>query len=1033
MNVFDLRDHLVHTYEDYTKSFMRFREGRVDAYVQEKAFDSGRLWPHPSVGLNPSYRTGSTVDELVKGGVLHADTEPIFRLGKDETDAVGRRLPLYLHQRQAIESAAADRNYVLTTGTGSGKSLAYIIPIVDHVLRVGSGGGVKAIIVYPMNALVNSQREELEKFLHFGPWENPPVTYKRYTGQDNQEDRRAIQDNPPDILLTNYVMLELILTRYTDRRLVKAFGNLRFLVLDELHSYRGRQGADVALLVRRLREMSGSAAIRCVGTSATLSTEGDHESRKKDLAEVSSRLFGTRLEASDIIGETLERVTPERDMDNAGFIAELTESVLRAQPPGTPEGFVSDPMSCWIESTFGLRHEGNRLVRAVPLPVKGRKGAAEQLSGKTGVDDTLCEDAIQEYLMAGNTIENPKDPRHPVFPFRLHQFISRGDTVYASPEPTTTREFSLSGQRFVPDSDQKRVLLPLVFCRACGQDYYLVHRQPTGGGQRLIRRDLDDNKNRDHLVPGFVYLNDNDPWPENDDEARHRLPGDWFDPDTNRLRSNRREQAPQPILVNPDGSLGGNGVAGWWVPAPFRFCLACGVTYSTGTADFARLSTLGAGGRASATTVLSLATARYLRENPQVDTTAQKMLSFTDNRQDASLQAGHFNDFVEVTMLRSALWQAVKNSPGGLRHDELPHRVFDALRLPRELYALDPDVRGWAEKDTDQTMRDVLEYRLYHDLKRGWRVSQPNLEQAGLLVIEYMDLTKLAGDQEMWADCHPALADCSPERRKTLLEVLLDSLRRDLALNVKVFNHHEQESLQRRAGVRLNGTWSLDNEKLASATQAITYPKASTDRRPWIKPLTARGLFGGYLRGAEGLGALVSGRRITLDETDGMIKQIFERLRRYGILAQAGGKLGKELWQINVSALIWKAGDGTRPYRDRLRIPRAPSENLTTNRFFVDLYRNSGGGLVGIEAREHTAQVSNEDRMEREERFRSGDLPVLYCSPTMELGVDISKLNVVNMRERSSHTRQLCPAVRAGRPRGATRVGVHLLLVGQQP
>ena len=305
---------------------------------------------------------------------------------------------------------------------------------------------------------------------------------------------------------------------------------------------------------------------------------------------------------------------------------------------------------------------------------------------------------------------------------------------------------------------------------------------------------------------------------------------------------------------------------------------------------FARLSTLGAGGRASATTILSLTAARRLRENPQLDTTAQKMLSFTDNRQDASLQAGHFNDFVEVTMLRSALWQAVSNSPDGLRHDELPRRVFDALRLSRGLYALDPDVVGQAEERTDKTMREVLEYRVYHDLKRGWRVSQPNLEQTGLLVIEYMDLAALAGDQEMWADCHQALAECNPERRIEVLEVLLDALRRDLVLNVRVLGLQEQESLQRRAGLRLTGTWSLDREQLTPANQAVTYPKASNDRRAWIKHVTARGLFGAYLRGTDGLAMMVPGRRITLDEADGMIKQIFERLRRYGLVMKMEGK-----------------------------------------------------------------------------------------------------------------------------------------------
>ncbi len=238
---------------------------------------------------------------------MHSGNKDIFRAGKSGDDAVGKPLQLYRHQEEAIRSATADRNYVLTTGTGSGKSLAYIIPIVNHVLRSGSGTGVKAIIVYPMNALANSQKEELSKFLDHGPWAERPVTFERYTGQEDLETREMILSQPPDILLTNYVMMELILTRHRDRNLVRALGDLRFLVLDELHSYRERQGADVALLVRRVREASGSASLRCVGTSATLSTEGGHSERQDRLAEVGSRLFGAEVLPDNVIGETLRR------------------------------------------------------------------------------------------------------------------------------------------------------------------------------------------------------------------------------------------------------------------------------------------------------------------------------------------------------------------------------------------------------------------------------------------------------------------------------------------------------------------------------------------------------------------------------------------------------------------------------------------------------------------------------------------------------------------------------------------------------
>ena len=145
---------------------------------------------------------------------------------------------------------------MLTTGTGSGKSMSYIVPIVDRVLREGSGKGVRAIIVYPMNALANSQRNELEKFLGKT---NPKVSFARYTGQENREEREKTLASPPDILLTNYVMLELMLTRPRERKaLISSAENLSFLVLDELHTYRGRQGADVAMLVRRLRGAVGA-------------------------------------------------------------------------------------------------------------------------------------------------------------------------------------------------------------------------------------------------------------------------------------------------------------------------------------------------------------------------------------------------------------------------------------------------------------------------------------------------------------------------------------------------------------------------------------------------------------------------------------------------------------------------------------------------------------------------------------------------------------------------------------------------------
>ena len=134
----------------------------------ESCFSKGALWPEPLIQLNPTFKPGKTIEELTAEGLLHPVCSEIFRRDKTAGPGSGATLRLHAHQEEAIRKAKEGRNYILTTGTGSGKSLAYMVPIVDRVLRDGSGKGIRAIIVYPMNALANSQHGELEKFLHLG-------------------------------------------------------------------------------------------------------------------------------------------------------------------------------------------------------------------------------------------------------------------------------------------------------------------------------------------------------------------------------------------------------------------------------------------------------------------------------------------------------------------------------------------------------------------------------------------------------------------------------------------------------------------------------------------------------------------------------------------------------------------------------------------------------------------------------------------------------------------------------------------------
>jgi len=1007
MDVFGLRNKLVNDYSSYVRSFIHVSDNRLSEYV-DNSLEEGLLWPAPIIQLNPSFEPGAYIDELVQEDILHEECKRVFRIKSDPNDN-GIPLRLHRHQSDAVRAAKTRENYVLTTGTGSGKSLAYIVPIVDHVLRNGTGKGIQAIIVYPMNALCNSQHGELEKFLSYGfPDQLGPVRFAQYTGQERGEEKLRIIEDPPDILLTNYVMLELILTRPDEKKsLVNKAKGLRFLVLDELHTYRGRQGADVALLVRRVRDACEATNLQCIGTSATLAGPGSYDEQREEIASVATKIFGDTVKPQFVIGETLKRVTPDNDLSTPDFVKTLRDVIVAPDSlqPIDYLSFIHDPLSIWIENTLGisLHPESGRLVRTKPRPVTGPDGVAKDLSSLVNLPEEECATKIEQRLLLGYSYSNP-DTGFPAFAFRLHQFFSRGDTVYSSIETESERYITINGQRYVPN-DRDRILLPLVFCRECGQDYYCVHTtiDPDTGGKSFLPRELNDRTTDDVNTPGFLYINSESPWPIDVTEVIRKVPEDWLEEHQGslRIRRDRRKDVPQNIRVGTDGIENEQGVECSFIQAPFRFCPHCGISYShRQTSDFAKLTPLGTGGRSTATTIMSLSIIRNLRLEGTLPQKARKLLSFTDNRQDASLQAGHFNDFVEVGLLRAALYRAIYDSgPDGIIHDAITQKVFDVLDLPLSLYASDPDAKFQAKVETERTLRRVLGYRLYRDLKRGWRVMSPNLEQCGLLEINYLSLNELCEANEEWQDFHPALASAKPNNRYKIAKTLLDFMRRELAIKVDYLDSNELERIQQASNQWLEGAWAIDEaERMEYASILFPRPQRKGDYRGYVY-LSPRGGFGQYLRRINTFPDYSTPMK--LEESRDIISQLLKALSVAGIVSTVLEPTDKDDvpgFQIQAAAMLWKVADGLKVYHDPISVPNESSLGGDTNTFFVEFYKGIALDTKGLESREHTAQVLAEDRVIREARFRTGDLPILYCSPTMELGVDISELNVVNLR-----------------------------------
>jgi very-short-patch-repair endonuclease len=638
----------------------------------------------------------------------------------------------------------------------------------------------------------------------------------------------------------------------------------------------------------------------------------------------------------------------------------------------------------------------------------------------TGASEEHCRQVLQQGLLAGyERVKHPQTGRAP-FAFRLHQFISKGDTVYATLEHDPARHLTLQYQQYAPGG-RERVLFPLAFCRECGQEYYCVRWQDEN---TLIGRELQDqwrDTNEDGGSkkgrpcsgdPGFLYLTLDEPWPRDREDIEAKLPGEWKEIRSGRERLMRsaKKNVPLPLSVRTDGTVveeAEEGIACHFFAAPFRFCLRCGVSYSTFLDnDFEKLARLSSEGRSTATTILSLSTIRHLREARERGeelTIAPKMLSFTDNRQDASLQAGHFNDFVEIGLLRSALYCAAKQAGNaGLQHDTLTLKAFEALNLPPKQYAINPELKYSAKIKTEQALRNVLGYHLYLDLRRGWRITSPNLEQCGLLKIDYQDLSEACEDEDLWQPpFHEVIRALPPITRQELCRTLLDYMRRELAIKVDYLDPSRQEEIKQQSSQFLIAPWGLDeDEDLLYATRLFPRRRGKEDDRS-ERYFSGLSSYGRYMKQV----LRAHDWHVKTDETEAIIKDLLKGLAKAGLIEEvieARNENEVPGYQLPASVMLWRAGTGSQASHDPLRTPNLPQlQEKRINSFFLQFYQENAEQLQRLQhlhAAEHTAQVPAERREEREKDFRVNLLPILYCSPTMELGVDIAELNVVNLR-----------------------------------
>ena len=501
---------------------------------------------------------------------------------------------------------------------------------------------------------------------------------------------------------------------------------------------------------------------------------------------------------------------------------------------------------------------------------------------------------------------------------------------------------------------------------------------------------------------GLLMLLDDD-WPgEHAPGLLDRLPEDWIvDVGGGRgLDPARRDRLPEAVRVDSFGTVTELGVPAAYFET-LHFCPApdCRTSYEStrqpGRGGGAWRGTVGGPWGVG---VLSLAVGPTLR-TADLDAEARKFLVFSDNRQDASLQAGHFNDFVLVGLIRSALFAAVAHQQERwpdepLTDEDLGRRVVECLQVSLADYSTNPDVEYDAERRAKKALRETVGYRVWADLRRGWKITMPNLEQTGQLRLTYAGLERLAADSAKWADAGEPLAGASPETRRSLMQVLLDEMRRNICIESEYLTEERYEAIRRASQEWLREPWALTDEQGVYA--ATCYPGPRPKGAVGVGSdlyLSGLGLYGRWIRRRDRFPGF--DHVLKVKDADAIIERLLRTMAKVGVLDRIEERRRPVGYRIKAGMIEWRVGEG------RHRAPDPMRGNITEGRvnpYFREFYAATAGSLAGLEAREHTAQVTPQKRQEREQRFSTAALPVLYCSPTMELGVDIRSLNVVGMR-----------------------------------
>lgn len=957
---------------------------------------SGKKYSNgPFLDVIDSFQKGKSISELIADGILPAGFR---RLSLHQTR------PLYLHQQRAIDKAAQGKNVVVSTGTGSGKTESFLIPLLSHIVREHEKGeltdGVRALLIYPMNALANDQIERLRELLK----DYPEITFGSYTGQTKNTysealaDYRALNDDalplknelisreqmkntPPHILVTNYAMLEYLMVRPADSEFFREdrAPKWKYIILDEAHVYSGSTGIEVSMLLRRLKMRLGNQSIQYILTSATLGSEDSN----KEVADFASNLCAATFYPADVVRASRVNVIPAHAELHlpVSFYRELGDAIEKdnLELAKTITSSYCDENEKDLElQLFEILRRDESFQRIKQL-LRGPKKITEiaQHMGWTTEDVGLFVAVASKAIKDGARL----------FDARYHMFLRATESVFVTLAPDKSLFLNRKGHHDDLRTKKRYKVFEIGSCSFCHTPY--IFGQIIGDHLEQCSQSADPSRQDLFLLSDTVYDADDD----------HFI-------DEERMGVEKYEVCPycgfiqRADLVSSKKARCEHGskdmVTIWkinWKSSEDRVLHKCPHCESTSPFSVVRRFF---SGQEAVTSVLGTALFESLpsykiviekgcsdddgfgfdefEEVRREENEAKQFIAFSDNRQAAAFYASYMDQTYRDILYKRLILETLKGMP----EESVSLPVFiDRIGAEMENRRL---LVGQDSSAKKESWKAVLHELI--DNKAG-----NSLFRLGLLDIGFSNTVRIGGNSKWGLSAEEVSAMC----REMVLSIMGNA-----AIN------HDLVPLQKAdledvtpGGVEYSYTYSDSDEKRYQKSFVPTRVNGSNKRIEYIQKIAKK-----------------CGQNSDADAVIPFMNAVWQRLlvhQNNRILIGTSGsyKINPAALTISVGKLWYRCKKCGKITGNNVRgvcpvfhcdgeLEQVNPSTLFSGNHYYEMYQTLE--IRPLRIVEHSAQLAKETAYEYQKEFKQKKLDVLSCSTTFEMGVDVGSLETVFMR-----------------------------------